>query len=120
MFELGARPHPPRALYRSYLAQSDVFVGIYGDSYGWVAPGRGGLRTRGRVQPRARGRCRSSSTSRRPTTRDERLDELIDRIRADDTAAYLPFETAEELEEQVVGDLATLLAERFDESRASR
>src|SRR5688572_20246847 len=39
MFELGARPHPPRELYRSYLAQSDVFVGIYGDSYGWVAPG---------------------------------------------------------------------------------
>src|SRR6187455_245022 len=38
MFELGARPHPPRSLYRSYLAQSDVFIGIYGDSYGWVAP----------------------------------------------------------------------------------
>src|SRR5689334_24081783 len=39
MFELGARPHPPRELYRSYLAQSDVFVGIYGESYGWIAPG---------------------------------------------------------------------------------
>jgi Domain of unknown function (DUF4062) len=26
MFELGARPHPPRDLYRAYLAQSDVFV----------------------------------------------------------------------------------------------
>ena len=39
MFELGARPHPPRSLYRSYLAQSDIFVGIYGESYGWVAPG---------------------------------------------------------------------------------
>ena len=39
MFELGARPHPPRELYRSYLAQSDVFVGIYADSYGWGAPG---------------------------------------------------------------------------------
>ena len=38
MFELGARPHPPRELYRSYLAQSDVFVGIYGERYGWVAP----------------------------------------------------------------------------------
>src|SRR3974390_1312877 len=38
MFELGARPHPPRALYRSYLDQSDVFVGIYAESYGWVAP----------------------------------------------------------------------------------
>ena len=39
-----------------------------------------------------RGRCRSSSTSRRPQHRDERLSELIDRIRADDTAAYLPFD----------------------------
>jgi Domain of unknown function (DUF4062) len=39
LFELGARPHPPRALYRAYLAQSDVFVGIYWQSYGWVAPG---------------------------------------------------------------------------------
>src|SRR6187399_1459830 len=39
LFELGARPHPPRELYRAYLAQSDIFVGIYGESYGWVAPG---------------------------------------------------------------------------------
>ena len=36
MFELGARPHPPRALYRAYLEQSDVFVGLYWESYGWV------------------------------------------------------------------------------------
>src|SRR5262249_32879206 len=27
MFELGARPHPPQEVYRSYLAQSDVFIG---------------------------------------------------------------------------------------------
>jgi len=39
MFELGARPHPPRKLYRSYLEQSDVFVGIYWERYGWIAPG---------------------------------------------------------------------------------
>ena len=38
MFELGARPHPPRSLYRAYLAQSDIFVGLYWESYGWVAP----------------------------------------------------------------------------------
>ena len=36
MFELGARPHPPRELYRAYLAQSEVFVGIYWQQYGWV------------------------------------------------------------------------------------
>jgi len=28
MFELGARPHPPARVYRAYLAQSHVFVGI--------------------------------------------------------------------------------------------
>jgi hypothetical protein len=28
MFELGARPHPPRPVYRAYLAQSQVFAGI--------------------------------------------------------------------------------------------
>jgi hypothetical protein len=39
MFELGARPHPPRELYRAYLRQSHVFVGIYHQRYGWVAPG---------------------------------------------------------------------------------
>jgi Domain of unknown function (DUF4062) len=38
MFETGARPHSARALYRAYLAQSDIFVGIYWQSYGWVAP----------------------------------------------------------------------------------
>src|SRR5882724_2222109 len=26
-------------IYRAYLAQSQVFVGIYWQSYGWVAPG---------------------------------------------------------------------------------
>ncbi|HZX75425.1 MAG TPA: DUF4062 domain-containing protein, partial [Cyclobacteriaceae bacterium] len=38
MFELAARPHAPRDLYRQYLSQSQIFVGIYWDSYGWVAP----------------------------------------------------------------------------------
>jgi hypothetical protein len=27
LFELGARPHPPRDLYRAYLEQSQIFVG---------------------------------------------------------------------------------------------
>jgi predicted ATPase len=54
---------------------------------------------------------------RRPGQRDERLSALIDRIRGDDTAAYLPFESADELEALVASDLATLLAERFEQSR---
>ena len=41
------------------------------------------------------------------------------RVRSDDTASYTPFSTAEELAELVAADLATLLAERFDASRAA-
>jgi hypothetical protein len=39
MFELGARPYPPREVYRQYLAQSDVFIGLYWQRYGQPAPG---------------------------------------------------------------------------------
>ena len=39
LFELGARPHPPRELYRAYLAQSDIFIGLYWQRYGWIGPG---------------------------------------------------------------------------------
>lgn len=116
MFELGARPHPPRDLYRSYLEQSDVFVGIYAGSYGWVAPGEdiSGLEDEYRLAPRGMPKL---IYVKRGIAREERLEQLIDRIRTDDTAAYLPFDDPDELGERVAGDLATLLAERFDESR---
>jgi Domain of unknown function (DUF4062) len=39
MFEQGARPHPPRDVYRAYLSQSDVFVGLYWQSYGRIPSG---------------------------------------------------------------------------------
>src|ERR1700757_3660570 len=39
MFELGARANPPQPVWRAYPAQSQVFVGVYWQSYGWVAPG---------------------------------------------------------------------------------
>jgi hypothetical protein len=32
-YESGARPHPPRSMYRAYLDQSQVFVGIYWQRY---------------------------------------------------------------------------------------
>ncbi|WP_194397449.1 DUF4062 domain-containing protein [Microbacterium atlanticum] len=117
MFELGARPHPPRDLYRSYLAQSDVFVGIYGDSYGWVAPDEqvSGLEDEYNLAPREMPKLIYVKDT---DTRDDRLKELISRIQADDTAAYLHFRSAQDLEDQVAGDLAMLLAERFDQSRA--
>ncbi|HWM15128.1 MAG TPA: DUF4062 domain-containing protein [Microbacterium sp.] len=116
MFELGARPHPPRELYRSYLAQSDVFIGIYADSYGWVAPDEdvSGLEDEYNLAPRSMPKLIYIKKS---DHREDRLEELIARIKTDDTAAYLPFTTPEELADRVLADLATLLAERFDQSR---
>ena len=117
MFELGARPHPPRELYRSYLEQSEVFVGIYWQQYGWVAPGEeiSGLEDEFRLAPRDMPKL---IYLKQPAEREERLEELISRIRDDDTTSYKSFSTAEELTDLIEADLAILLAERFDASRA--
>ena len=113
MFELGARPHPPRKLYRSYLEQSDVFVGIYWERYGWIAPGEqiSGLEDEYRLcDPRMPKLIYLKDSS----ARDERLTDLIAAIQADDTASYVHFSTEAELQDHLVRDLATLLAERFE------
>lgn len=116
MFELGARPHPPRSLYRAYLDQSDVFVGLYWERYGWVAPGEevSGLEDEYNLADPEMPKLIYIKSSDR---RDDRLLELIDRIRSDDNAAYVSFDSDEQLAELVAADLSTLLAERFDDSR---
>ena len=54
MFELGTRPHPPRNLYRAYLEQSHIFVGIYySQRYEWVARARRSLAWRMNTSCRA-------------------------------------------------------------------
>lgn len=116
MFELGARPHPPRELYRSYLSQSDVFVGIYAERYGWVAPGEtvSGLEDEYNLAPD----FPKLIYIREPAPeREPRLTELLNRIRDDDQAAFKTFSTPQELRKLLEADLATLLAERFDQSR---
>jgi hypothetical protein len=112
MFELGARPHPPRELYRAYLAQSDIFVGLYGERYGWVSPGEevSGLEDEYRLAPPELPKL---VYFKEGGNREPRLAELIDRIRADDRVSYAYFTDADHLAELVRGDLATLLAERF-------
>ena len=116
MFELGARPHPPQQLYRAYLEQSDVFVGIYWEHYGWIAPDEeiSGLEDEYRLAPAEMPKL---IYLKQPAEREPRLAELLGRIRDDDTASYTPFSTAEELAELIESDLAILLAERFDASR---
>jgi Domain of unknown function (DUF4062) len=48
MFEAGARPYPPTEVYRAYLAQADVFIGLYWQQYGQVVPGMQVCMSKGR------------------------------------------------------------------------
>src|SRR3954463_12271930 len=117
MFELGARPHPPRELYRSYLAQSDVFVGVYGERYGWVAPGSevSGLEDEYLLS----GDLPRLLYVKTPApARDPRLTAMIERIWADSGASTTPSRAPADLARLLADDLAVLLTERFDASRA--
>jgi len=118
MFELGARPHPPRALYRAYLEQSDVFVGLYWESYGWVPPGEdlSGLEDEYRLSG---DRPKLIYVKTPAAGRQPRLGELIARIQRDDSASYRPFGSADDLRTLVADDLAVLLTERFAASAAT-
>ena len=112
LFELGARPHPPRELYRAYLAQSDIFIGLYWQRYGWVGPGMdiSGLEDEFRLShsiPRLL-YVKSPAPDREPG-----LAAMIGELEAEGTDSYRTFGTPRELGRLVRDDLALLLSERF-------
>jgi predicted ATPase len=112
LFESGARPYPPRELYRAYLAQSDIFVGLYWQRYGWVAPTMqvSGLEDEYQL---SNSKPRLIYIKTPASEREPRLQALLDRIRTEDAASYQKFATPEELRERIANDLAQLLTERF-------
>jgi predicted ATPase/tetratricopeptide (TPR) repeat protein len=116
MFELGARPHPAINLYRAYLEQSHIFIGIYWQSYGWVAPDMqvSGLDDEylfAREKPKLI-YIKSPAPEREPG-----LNNLLNNIKNDDKVSYKYFSKAEELRQIVEDDLAVLLTERFEVSQ---
>jgi hypothetical protein len=120
MFESGARAHPPQAVYRAYLEQSDVFVGIYWQRYGWVGPGMtiSGLEDELRL---AAGMPRLLYVKVPAPGMEPGLRRMLEAIRAEGAASYKTFTDAAELRELVASDLATMLAERFGgRDRAAR
>ena len=117
MFELGARPHPPRNVYRAYLAQSQVFVGLYWQGYGWVAPGEpiSGLEDEYVLSA---GMPRLIYVTSPAPGREARLAEMLDRIKDSGDVSYQRFSDPEELQSLVQNDLAVLLSERFEMAHA--
>ena len=114
LFELGARPHPPKELYSAYLEQSHIFIGIYWESYGWVAPEmeHSGLEDEYNLavdQPKL------IYIKAPAPDREERLAGLLKRI-SGDGVSYKTFRSPQELAQLVQDDLALLLTERFEGS----
>jgi len=115
LFEQGARPHAPRDLYAAYVGQCDVFVGIYWQSYGWVAPG-GAISGLEDEYELAQGKPMLLYIKEPAVDREERLSTLIRRIEEEAGPAYRTFSTGEELRRFGSDDLALLLTERFHAS----
>jgi predicted ATPase len=113
MFELGARPHPPREVYRAYLAQSQVFVGVYWQSYGWVAPGEQVSGLEDEYQLSA-GLPRLIYIKSPAPDRAPRLTQMLARITDESGLSYRHFSEPAELRQLVENDLAVLLSERFE------
>ena len=113
LFELGARPHPPRELYRAYLDQSHIFVAIYWQRYGWIAPDMdiSGLEDEYQLSGR---RPKLIYIKEPAPEREPRLTALIDQIIQDSHASFRPFANAVELRDLLENDLALLLSERFE------
>ena len=112
MFDTGARPHPPDSLYRAYLDQSDVFVGIYWQQYGWVAPGTSvsGLEDEFRLSAQL---PRLLYLKRPAPEMEPGLRRMLDEIKTDGHVSYKAFSKPEQLRELLLSDLAAVLAECF-------
>jgi hypothetical protein len=118
MFELGARPHPPRDVYRAYLAQSDVFIGLYWQRYGQVGAGMevSGLEEELELSRRL---PRLLYVKAPAPDREPRLADLLARLKEEASVSYRYFRTPGELGRLVRDDLAMLLSERFAAARLS-
>src|SRR5437588_8243866 len=105
LFESGARPYPPRELYRAYLVQSDIFIGLYWQRYGWVAPDMtiSGLEDEYQLSA---DKPRLIYLKTPAPAREPGLQGLLDRIRSEEVASYQKFATPEELAERIANDLA--------------
>jgi len=112
MFELGARPHPPKDLYQAYLEQSHIFIGIYWQSYGWIAENEtiSGLEDELLLSDKF---PRLIYVKEPAPEREKKLDTMLDYIRSHGNVSYKSFTTTDELLKYIEIDLAILISERF-------
>jgi tetratricopeptide (TPR) repeat protein len=119
--DIGARPHPPREVYTARLEISQIFVGIYRESYGWVAPDMNvsGIEDEFRIAT-DRGMDRLVYVYENPSAREPRLQALIEDAKNSKlTLAW--YSDPEQLRDRVRDDLTAVVSTRFvDQAVVSR
>ena len=112
LFDSGANPHPAQAAYHAFLDQSDVFIGIYWQNYGWVGPEENisGLEEEFQLAARM---PRLVYVKRPAPDMEPGLSQMLQRIKSEGGLSYKPFADPGELRELLLNDLASLLTERF-------
>src|SRR5262249_36865144 len=108
----GARQWPRQAVFQQYLAQSDVFIGLYWQGYGQLVPGAqvSGLEEEFQLSG---GLPRLLYVKAPAPDREPRLADLLARIREEASASYRHFRTPAELGQLVRDDLPVLLSDPF-------
>ena len=111
--DIGARPHPPRDVYKARLEISQIFVGIYKKSYGWIAPEMdvSGVEDEFRLAA-AQSMDRLIYIYKTPSSRDPKLQILIDEAKnaGITLAAYT---NPAQLKDRVRDDLTAVVSNRF-------
>ena len=115
--DAGARPYPPPQLFLPELDRSHIFIGIYKDSYGWIAPD---ATTSGLEQEFERARTvgipRLIYVYRQHEKRDPRLTRMLESVEGEVT--YFLIDDAEDLFRRLKDDVENTIAEKFERVEA--
>jgi tetratricopeptide (TPR) repeat protein len=116
LFEhIGARSTSAREVYLNRLDNSDIFIGIYRNNYGWIAPDSSisGIEDELRRSTQ-RGMPRLIYILEQPQNRDERLTELLCQVKEDVT--IWKFRDADQLYLRIREDIEAEVTKRFHEA----
>ena len=118
MFEgAGARPYAPRSVYMRGIEESEIFVGIYREGYGYIADGMeiSGLEDEYRFATSLR--IPQLLYVLRDGKMEPRLSALVDEFTdSDNTVGY--FEEVAELVDRIRNDLVALVSDYFAKGRS--
>ena len=119
--EIGARPYPPREMYEPWLRTSDVFVAVYREKYGWVAPGMSisGIEDEFDIAAERAIPC-LVYTYKTPASRDQRLIALIERAKLDSGLSIWQYSCPDELGDRLREDVTRLSLELSRSARCHR